>query len=134
MIPSQPLYAIEMGLFIKLTVAIIERSSRTRKKAKHRGIITSQSFRPESHCTSSLWSLLAASDTARSASVATGLSLVAATWALPLCFSGSGLCWSEAGDADRGEAIVDMQNLLRSSWLSVLEGVVRLAKKSDWYS
>jgi len=82
-------------------VAIIEISRRTRKKAKHRGIITSQSRRPESHSTSGLGSFFSvASDTVRSASVATVLLPVFASLASPKS-SGGELCLS--GDADRGE-------------------------------
>jgi hypothetical protein len=84
---------------------MMEISSRTRKKAKHKGIITSQSLKPESHSTSGLGSFFSvASDTARSASVASPKS------------SGDELCWS--GDADRGElleVIVDSRDSVRSS-------------------
>jgi hypothetical protein len=82
-----------MGSMLRrLTVAMIEMSSKTRKNAKHKGIITSQSLRPESHCTSTLGSVFAASDIARSASAATDFSLDFVAWASPRGFSGSNVC------------------------------------------
>lgn len=72
-------------------MAMIEISRSTKKKAKHRGIITSHSLRPESHSTSILGSFFSASDVARSASVETRWSPVFATLASPKS-SGGDLC------------------------------------------
>ena len=91
--------------FGKLTVAMMEMSSRTRKKAKHKGIMTSQSLRPESHCASVLGSTFPTSDIARSASVATDLEPVSANLPSPKS-PGIELCFS--ADADSGEVIVDI--------------------------
>ena len=111
-------------------MAMMEISRRTRKKAKHKGIITSQSFTPDSHSISGLESFFSASDIARSASVATGLSAVFATLPSPKS-SGIESCWS--GDAERGEpleSIVDMRLVgsseIQSSWVFVMGVVVGL--------
>lgn len=91
-------------------MAMIDMSSRTRKKAKHNGIITSQSFRPESHWTSVLGSDFSASENARCASVAISASPVFMSRASWSCKADSCLSWrsGEDGGSDRGEAIVDM--------------------------
>jgi hypothetical protein len=123
---------------------MMEISRRTRKKAKHKGIMTSQSFRPDSHSISGLGSLFSASDMARSASVATGLSPVFASLASPKS-SGLESCWS--GDAERGEpleSIIDMRLVGTSkillvfrrgrsrcrAWPSKVSGTAKLLTKS----
>ena len=107
----------------------MEMSSSTRKKTRHKGIITSQSLRPESHSTSMLGSFFSASDIARSASVAMP---VVATLPSPKS-SGIESCWS--GDAERGEpleSIVDMRLVgsseIQSSWVFVMGVVVGLGQ------
>lgn len=64
-------------------MAMMEMSNSTRKKAKHKGIITSQSLNPESHSGSGLASFFSASDNVRPASVATGVLPVFATLPSP---------------------------------------------------